>query len=117
MGVIYHIAYLTDWAQARSAGQYSVSTRGVALSEQGFIHASTAVQVSTVANAFYAGEEGLTVLVIDEDKVGPRITYEPPAPGVDELFPHIYGPLNADAVIGTRPLEVAGDGRFVFSPE
>ncbi|WP_445182518.1 DUF952 domain-containing protein [Pseudonocardia sp. Cha107L01] len=116
MGVIYHIAYRADWEQARRAGQYSVSTRGVSLAEQGFIHASTAAQVAGVANAFYTGEEGLTVLVIDEDKVGPPIEYEPPAPGMAELFPHIYGPLNTDAVIDVRPLEAGGDGRFAFSP-
>ncbi|MCU1654498.1 MAG: hypothetical protein JWQ60_5647, partial [Pseudonocardia sp.] len=57
MGVIYHIAYRTDWERARRAGQYSVSTRGVSLAEQGFIHASTAAQVAGVANAFYTGEE------------------------------------------------------------
>ena len=116
MGVIYHIAYADEWRAARAAGEYTTSTRGVSLAEQGYIHASAAHQVAQVANAFYAGEHGLVVLVIDEDAVRPRIAYEPPAPGVAELFPHIYGPLNTDAVVDTLPFPVGPDGRFAFEP-
>ncbi|WP_051343109.1 DUF952 domain-containing protein [Pseudonocardia spinosispora] len=103
MGLIYHITYATEWDKALAAGSYTMSTRGVTLAEQGFIHASTAAQVAGTASRFYAGEPGLIVLEIDEDLVEPEIKYEP-APGTDELFPHIYGPLNTGAVVHTRPL-------------
>jgi len=36
-----------------------MSTRGLTLAEQGFIHASTASQVALVANAFYQAEPDL----------------------------------------------------------
>lgn len=103
MGLIYHITYAAEWDCALVAGSHTMSSRGLTLAEQGFIHASTAAQVAATATRFYAGEQGLIVLVIDEDLVEPEIKYEP-APGTDELFPHIYGPLNVDAVTETRPL-------------
>lgn len=112
-GLIYHIAYAEDWASARRDGAYTVSTLGVSLAEQGFIHASTAVQVAGVANAFYAGESGLVLLVIDEERLVPPLRYEP-APGSDELFPHLYGPLNLDAVVDIAPFAPGADGRFEF---
>jgi glutathione S-transferase len=111
--VIYHIATAPDWARAQRDGQYTTSTRGVTLSEQGFIHASTAEQVAPVANLFYQGLTDLLVLVIDTDRVGPEIRYEQ-VPGWDAPFPHIYGPLGVDAVVDTRPLAAGPNGDFTF---
>lgn len=110
---IYHIAFRTDWADAVAAGEYHVSTRGKTVEEQGFIHASTAVQVAGVANAFYADAEDLLVLVIDPEKLTAPLRYDP-VPGADAPFPHIYGPLNVDAVTGTAELRRDTDGRYVF---
>jgi glutathione S-transferase len=115
MGLIYHIAYQHDWAEARSAGRYTVSTRGVSLSEQGFIHASTAGQVADTANQFYAGEHGLIVLVINERLLEAPVRYEQVGIGGD-VFPHIYGPVNIDAVLDTRPLQPGVRGTFSFAP-
>src|SRR5262245_19897471 len=96
MGHIYHIAAATDWARARELGEYTASTKGVTLAQQGFIHASTAEQVAIVA-PFYVDERDLVLLVINEDKVKPPIRHDP-VPGQDLPYPHIYGPLNVDAV-------------------
>jgi uncharacterized protein (DUF952 family) len=114
MSVIYHIATAADWARAQAAGQYTISTLGRTLAEEGFIHASTAEQVAPVANMFYQGRADLVVLVLDTDRIRPEIRLEP-APGWDEPFPHIYGPLNTDAVAATRRLEPDADGRFFFA--
>jgi uncharacterized protein (DUF952 family) len=116
MGMIYHIAYAADWEQAQSEGEYRMSTRGRTLEQQGFIHAGTMAQVAPVANAIYGGEAGLLVLVIDDGKVTSRIVYES-VPGWDDPFPHIYGPLNVDAVVKTLPFEAGADGRFAFAVE
>ena len=115
MALIYHITTGPDWAQARRDGAYRLSTRGVTLAQEGFIHASTARQVPLVANAFYRGDAGLVVLVIDTDLVEPEIRYEQP-PGSGETFPHIYGPLSVAAVVGARPLAADASGRFAFEP-
>jgi uncharacterized protein (DUF952 family) len=116
MALIYHIAAAADWAQAGRYGQYTMSTRGRTLAEEGFIHTSTATQVAVVANAFYRDAADLVLLVIDPDRVTPEIRYEH-APGQDLSYPHIYGPLNVDAVVATRPFEPGPDGTFSFDPE
>ena len=71
MAVIYHIAAVADWAQARQDGQYAMSTRGRTLAQEGFIHTSTAAQVAVVANAFYQDAPDLVLLVIDPGRVTP----------------------------------------------
>jgi glutathione S-transferase len=112
---IYHIATAADWARACQDGEYTMSTRGRTLAEEGFIHTSAAGQVALVANAFYQGEPDLLLLVIDVTRVEEEIRYEH-VPGQAQPYPHIYGPLNIDAVAAARPFRPAPDGRFFFDP-
>ena len=115
MTFFYHIAAAADWARACQDGKYTTSTRGRTLAEEGFIHTSAAGQVALVANAFYQGEPDLLLLVIDADRVREEIRYEP-VPGQAQPYPHIYGPLNTDAVVRTCPFEPDPDGQFSFRP-
>lgn len=96
---IFHMALPEDWAAAFTTGEYTMSTRGRTLDEEGFIHASTFEQTEATANRFYADVDQLVLLRIDPAKVPHEIRWEPPAPGVDDLFPHIYGPLPIGAVV------------------
>jgi uncharacterized protein (DUF952 family) len=116
VSLIYHIATSADWERARRDGEYSTSTIGRTLADEGFLHASHGSQVTDVANRYYRGvADGLLVLVIDPDRVRARIRYEY-VPGADLPYPHIYGPLNTDAVLDARPLIPAPDGTFTFTP-
>jgi glutathione S-transferase len=110
MGLIYHIASAADWTQAQEIGEYTTSTKGVTLEQQGFIHAGTADQVGPVA-AFYVDEPDLVLLVINVDKVGPEIRYDD-VPGHPRPYPHIYGPLNVDAVEAALPFDPRDPERF-----
>jgi uncharacterized protein (DUF952 family) len=108
---IFHIAAAADWERALRDGQYTMSTHGLTLAEQGFIHAATAEQVAPVANAFYRDVPDLVLLVIDTERVGPEIRYEH-VPGQASPYPHIYGPLNVSAVVEARPFGPGPDGQF-----
>lgn len=117
VSAIYHIATRCDWERARRAGEYTTSTIGKTLADEGFIHASGPGQVADVANTFYRDvADALVVLVIDPRRVRAGIRYEH-VPGAASPFPHIYGPLNTDAVIAERPLRAGPDGEFTFSAE
>jgi uncharacterized protein (DUF952 family) len=103
---IFHLATAADWAAAQVSGAYTTSTRGVTLDQQGYIHASRADQWEAVRERFYAdADEPLVLLEIDSDLLDVPLVDEPPAPGVEETFPHIYGPLSPHAVVDVTPLE------------
>ena len=102
---IFHIATLADWQQAQASGAYTTSTRGVTLEQEGFIHASRADQWEGVRAAFYADvAEPLVLLEIDTDLLDAPVVEEPPAPGVTETFPHVYGAIAPRAVVAVTPL-------------
>jgi uncharacterized protein (DUF952 family) len=113
--LIYHIATRADWEQARADGEYTRSTLDKTLAEEGFIHASAAAQVTATANRFYRDAPGdLVLLVIDPGLVRAEVRYED-VPGAELPFPHIYGPLNVDAVVAARPFAPGPDGTFAFA--
>ena len=113
-GVIFHIATLADWETAQADGEYTRSSVGKTLAEEGFIHASQASQVARTANKFYRDVPGgLVLLVIDEERVAAEVRYED-VPGAELPFPHIYGPLNTGAVVEARPFAAGPDGTFTF---
>lgn len=118
-GVIYHIAARTDWEHALTSGEYTRSTVDKTLAEEGFIHASQASQVARTANRFYRGVPGdLVLLVIDTRLLRAEVRYEGAAGGEGEPdlpFPHIYGPLNTDAVVEARPFAPGAGGTFGFT--
>lgn len=105
--MIYHIAFRSDWEQARAAGEYRVSTRGHSLEEVGFIHGSADHdQARMVARLVYADcTEPLCLLVIDPDQVHAEIRMDY-VDAQQQSFPHIYGPLNTDAVVEVRDFTV-----------
>lgn len=92
---LQHIATESDWHAAQDAGTYPVSTRGQLIADVGFMHCSTPEQTAGVLQRFYADVvEPLLLLTLDEAALadhGLEIRWEPPAPGVIEEFPHIYG--------------------------
>ncbi|HET6626478.1 MAG TPA: DUF952 domain-containing protein [Nocardioidaceae bacterium] len=99
---IFHIALAADWAATRANGSYTVSTLGVTLEQEGFIHCSRREQVEAVRERFYRGlDEPLLLLEIDTDQLDSPWQLDP-LPETGEEFPHIYGPLNLDAVVDTR---------------
>jgi uncharacterized protein (DUF952 family) len=109
---LYHIATALDWEQAQRDGEYRTSTRGRPLSEEGFIHASTAAQVLPVADMLYAAEQqDLLLLVLDTSRIRAEVRHEP-VPGWTDPFPHIYGPLEVTAVARAVPLERDATGSF-----
>ena len=111
LSLILHITRLEQWKQAESAGVYRSETLG----SEGFIHCSTPQQVIKVANAVYHGQMGLVLLVINPSKVRSDIRFEK-SEGRG-LYPHIYGPLNIDAVIKVHRFEPNQDGNFKLPTE
>jgi len=113
MATIFHLAFPDQWAAAEEAGCYRWSTRGKSLDDGAtFIHASRHDQVAMVANFVYDDVPGpLNLLVIDTERLISALCDED-LDGIGISFPHIYGPLNLDAVVDVRPYERGPDGRW-----
>lgn len=104
MKKIFHIVPKMNWY----AGEKEY--KGDTLTSEGFIHCSTKDQLIEVANYIFKGREDLHLLVIDESKVTQEIKYEDAGNG--KLYPHIYGPLNTNAVIDVLDFKPEKDGSF-----
>jgi len=108
MAIIFHITTRKAWDSA-AEGTYQPEMFTV----DGFIHCSTRDQLIQVANIRFRGQSGLVLLSIDTDKVTPEIIYENLEGGI-QLFPHIYGELNLDAVIQVTEFPPGADGYFML---
>jgi uncharacterized protein (DUF952 family) len=113
--LIFHITSRRVWDEAQERGNY----RAESLATEGFIHCSTVTQVLSVAENFYKGQHGLVLLVIEPTLLSTDLKWEPPSggtppPGVPkgDMFPHIYGPINLDAVVNVVELEEDPQGKF-----
>lgn len=112
--MIHHVVSPEAW-NARPDRPYAPDS----LAEDGFVHCSPD-ETTTVAvvNAFYRdAPRPLHVLMLDEERLDPRVEFEaaapapPPGVGDDVLFPHVFGPLNRDAVVGIQEVEWDAEGR------
>ncbi|RNL79798.1 DUF952 domain-containing protein [Nocardioides marmorisolisilvae] len=102
MDRIFHLALATDWAAAQEAGDYRISTLGRTLEQEGFLHASREDQWRATKQRFYADvPEPLVLLEIDPALLTSELRIDE-VPEAGDSFPHIYGPLNLDAVVAVH---------------
>ncbi|MFK7601376.1 DUF952 domain-containing protein [Deinococcus sp. SM5_A1] len=109
MNPIVHITTRADWQTAQQEGEY----RHPSLITDGYIHCSlpTREQLLAVANAYFIGQPDLVLLVMDRQRLS--------APVQDEkfedsglFFPHVYGSINAAAVLQVLDFLPQADGSF-----
>ncbi len=106
-GLTYHLVPSAVWEAQRSEPEYTPE----AYEADGFIHCTDGLdQLLKVANMFYVDDKRpYTVLVLDVSQIDCPVRYDDP----DQVFPHIYGPLNTSAVRGELSVRRDDDGAFV----
>jgi len=92
--MIYHVTTKTQWEQAFAKGFFEEPS----LHTEGFIHNSTESQVAGVLERYYKNETDLVLLHINEERLTAPLKYEL-APSINEMFPHIFGVINIEAVV------------------
>jgi uncharacterized protein (DUF952 family) len=109
MAEIYHMVPVGDWVAARGGEWYEAAS----LASEGFIHCTVGERnLLGVAGRYYAGEPGdWLVLVIDPAQVRTEVRWELQPDGL--AYPHIYGPLNVDAVTDVRRFPRDAGGGFL----
>ena len=92
---LHHLVSASEWAGV--GDEY----RPASLDAEGFIHFSTAEQIPATSLRYYADVTDLLVITVDTERVDADVIWEDlHGTGV---FPHLYGPLATEAVVGTQP--------------
>lgn len=106
-GLIFHLVPVEAW-QARTTSDY----RPASLEVEGFVHCTREPEVlESVAGLFFAEEPGpLALVVLDLARLASGVRWE----GAPHAFPHVYGPLNPEAVRDVRLMERDGEGAWRF---
>lgn len=105
MPTIYKICPASAWREAERQGAYHGSADDA---RDGYIHFSTSAQVPGTAAKYFTGQKGLFLIAVDAGALGDNLKWEPARDG--ELFPHLYGDLEFDAVISVIDLPLRSDG-------
>lgn len=123
MAIIYHLVPETYHRAQLTSQPYLPET----FAAEGFIHCTGELTaLVAIANAFLADvTEPLRCYHIDTERLTAPVHWEPPAPvvgaentpaPVDTLFPHIYGAINREAIVGITTLIRAKDGTWQLPP-
>ena len=96
---IFHICTKQSWQEQSNAKDYIHDS----LESEKFIHCSHKEQLGGVLNRYFSELDDLLLLKIDSNKVAALIKSEIAPDG--DYFPHIYGPLNKDAIIEIQEID------------
>lgn len=98
MQPIYHFTTRHEWESYLGSGQHVSPS----LFDEGFIHCCTSEQVPAIIRHYFSGRTDAMILEIDPRALRSQLVYEW-STKLEQTFPHIYGPINTDAVIQARP--------------
>ncbi|MFZ6001617.1 MAG: DUF952 domain-containing protein [Bacteroidota bacterium] len=96
--MIYHITTQHDWNAKKDQSHFLPTD----FDREGFIHCSTTTQVAGVLERYFKGQTGLVLLHLDETKLTSELKYE--VSTGNEKFPHLYGPINREAIMKVEML-------------
>jgi uncharacterized protein (DUF952 family) len=107
--LIFKIVPRTEWEAAGEFYEGSAHDRADA-----FLHFSTAPQLAETLRLYYAGQDNLMLVAVDEAALGTALRYEH-SPSRGEDFPHLFGPMPRAAVKWALPLARDAAGEFVLA--
>ncbi|HEX2131898.1 MAG TPA: DUF952 domain-containing protein [Actinophytocola sp.] len=110
--MILHICRTGDWTPGAAYRPESLDTVG-------FVHCADPGTVHLPADRLFRGQPDLLLLCVDPARLTVPVRWEegdPPDPG-GVRFPHVYGPIDPEAVVSAHPFPPAADGTFHLPPE
>jgi uncharacterized protein (DUF952 family) len=107
MGVTYHLTPTEVWERQKDTSTYFPQS----YSEEGFIHCTNGLdELVAVGNRYYREDRRpFLVLILDVSKIESPVQYD----DSEQVFPHLYGPLNTNAVVGLLLAKREEDGTFI----
>ena len=112
MARIFHLITEGDWELAHNVEHW----RPPSLGDEGFVHCSKdREQAVRVVQRLYPDRSDLLALEVDTDKLQYSVISEPSRSG--EIYPHIYGPLETNAVVMVWHVKPDGQGGYSLSAQ
>ncbi|QIG79915.1 DUF952 domain-containing protein [Stakelama tenebrarum] len=103
--VAYKVLTGEQMAQLKREGRFSGAPIDLA---DGYVHLSTAAQLTETVDKHFAGQQGLWIAAVDLAAHGDAIKWEESRGGA--LFPHLYAPMLLETLIAYSPIERKDDG-------
>ncbi len=105
--LIFKIFRRAEWNALRTAGE----TLGAPIDlADGYIHFSTAAQVTETAARHFAAESDLVLVAVNATALGEALRWEPSRGGA--LFPHLYRALTMGDVVWDKSLPLGATGHI-----
>ncbi len=105
--LIYKILRRPEWDAFRAAGQTAGAPIDLA---DGYIHFSTAAQVTETAAKWFATQSNLVLVAVQAEPLGADLKWEESRGGA--LFPHLYRPLTLADVVWDKSLPLGATGHI-----
>src|SRR5437867_11774297 len=96
-----------DWRDQAEAKEVA----GDQFERHGFVHCCTREQLTEIASWWFADEAPLVALDVDSTVLSRECRYEP---SPTRWYPHVYGPIDAAAIVAVHGLEPAAGGGFAL---
>jgi uncharacterized protein (DUF952 family) len=110
MTLVYKIVPAALWRAAEALAEFDGAPIDQA---DGFIHFSTAAQLRETAAKHFPGQRDLLLVTVEAERLGNALRFEPSRG--DDLFPHLYGPLQLADVMRVDALPLRADGTHDFN--
>jgi uncharacterized protein (DUF952 family) len=107
--LVYKLCHENEWRAAETLRSFVGSEHD---QRDGFIHFSTAAQLQATAEKYFARQSDLLLVTVAADALGAALRYEPSRGG--DLFPHLYGPLDFNAVVAVDAIPLNENGDLVL---
>ena len=98
--IIFHITDSDSWKKNNEGDQYFAQS----LEQIGFIHCCLEDQINFVLERWFPGVSDLLLISLESEKILSKVVFEN-LEGGETLFPHVYGPIQASAIVSVKPIK------------
>ena len=111
MAGVCKIVSASEWDETLGRGE---PYRAVAEADlrDGYLHCVASDQVASTLAMWYTDVDECLIIAIDEGSLKSELEWEPGAKRPGQLFPHIYGEINPEAVAEVHRVSRGSDGTF-----
>jgi uncharacterized protein (DUF952 family) len=104
--ITFHLVPRAEWDASDTELPYTPTD----FEREGFVHCTDGEdEVAATANRYFRDlSDELLVLTIDRSRLSAPVRYDDPG----SVYPHVYGPIDREAILQVRSMRRRDDGHF-----